>query len=117
MANQNNLFSEQEIQDILDKDLLELMGAQNMPPEQKQALYKKMAVTVQDRIILRVDDKLDEAGRKEWIQLLDQGDKAKMEEFLKTKNIDIAKILIEEAIIYKTEMMALFKKSQTDSKE
>jgi len=111
MDSKANLFTDEEIQNILDKDLLELMGAKDMPEEKKQELYRKMAETVQDRVIARIDDKLSEQEREEWLKLIDENDKNKMEEFLKSKDIDVAKMLVEEAIIYKTEMMSLFKKS------
>jgi len=108
----SKLFSDQEIQDIIDKDLLELMGAQNMPQKQKAELYLKMADTIQNRVIARIDDALSDLERQEWLKLLDEGDNAKMEQFLKNKNLDPAKLLVEEALIYKTEIMALYKKSK-----
>lgn len=104
-----NLFTDQEIKDILDKDLLELMGVKNMSEEKKAELYQKMAQTVQDRVVARIDDQLDEKGRAEFIKLIDNGDKVKTEEYLKAKNIDVAKLLVEEAIIYKTQMMSMLK--------
>lgn len=112
MNSKQNLFTDEEFKEILDKDLLELMGAKEMPPEKKQELYTKMAQTVQNRVIARIDDQLSEEERQEWIKLIDINDKTKMEEFLKSKDINVAKWLVEEAIIYKTEMMALFKQSQ-----
>lgn len=105
----SNLFTDQEIKDILDKDLLELMGAKDMPEDKKAELYEKMAKTVQDRAVARIDDQLDEQGRAEFIKLIDEGDKVKVEEYLRSKNIDVAKLLIEEAIIYKTQMMSMLK--------
>ena len=111
MDSNQKLFTDQEIKDILDKDLLELMGGQDMPQEKKQELYQKMAETVQNRVIARIDDKLSDQEKQEWIGIVDQDDKAKMEEFLRSKNIDIAKMLTEEAIIYKPEIMSLYKQS------
>lgn len=112
MNSQVNLFTDEEIQNILDKDLLELMGAADMPQEKKQELYTKMAQTVQNRVIARIDDKLSGQEREEWLKIIDENDKSKMEEFLRSKNLDVAKMLVEEAIIYKTEIMALFKQAK-----
>lgn len=110
----SNLFTDQDIKDILDKDLLELMGAKNMPEDKKAELYQKMAKTVQDRVVARIDDKLDDAGRDEFIKLIDEGDKVKTEEYLRSKDIDTAKLLVEEAIIYKTQMMTLIKQGKKE---
>jgi len=110
-ANQN-LFSETEIQEIFDKDILEIMGATNLPEEKKQELYEKMLATVQDRVLLRIDDQLDDASRQEWAQAIDSGDQAQAEAFLKSKNIDVAKLLVEEALAYKTTIAAMMKISK-----
>ena len=112
MDSNQKLFTDQEIKDILDQDLLELMGAKDMPEEKKQELYQKMADTVQNRVIARIDDKLSDTEKQGWMGLVDQNDKAKMAEFLRLKNIDINKLLVEEALIYKTEIMSLSKQSK-----
>jgi len=112
MDSNQALFSDQEVKDIIDKDLLELMGAQNMPEEQKAELYQKMSDTVQNRVFARVDDALDEQGKQEFSRLLDEGDSNKINEFLQGKGIDVNKLLVEESLTYKMEMMSLFKKSK-----
>ena len=105
-----NLIDDKNLQDLLDKDTLELIGGENLPEEKKQELYQKMAETVQNRVIARIDDKLSEEERQEWMKLLDENDKTKMEEYLRSKDIDISKMLVEEAVIYKTEITSLFQK-------
>jgi len=105
-----NLVSDQELKDLLEKDILELVGAQNLPQEKKEELYKTMADTVQNRTIARVYDSLSETERKELDVLIDEGDHQKIDGYLKGKNIDVTRLLIEEATIYKAEMMELFKK-------
>jgi len=99
-------------EDILNKDILELMGAQNLPQEKKQEIYQKMIETIQNRVIAKILDQLSEQDAEEWKKLLDSGDKQKAEEFLKTKQIDVAKLMLEESIIYKTEMVGLMEENQ-----
>ncbi len=103
------LISDEELKDLLEKDLLELIGGADLPPEKKQELYTKMAETVQNRTIARIYDQLSEEEGKEIDQLIDADDKGKVDEFLKSKNLDITSLLAQEAIIYKTEMVELFK--------
>lgn len=107
-----DLIDEQNLKELLDKDLLELIGGANLPPEKKQELYTKMAETVQNRAIARIYDKLSEAEGKQLDQLIDQDEKNKIDEFLKTKGIDITSLLVQEAIIYKSEMLELFKQTK-----
>lgn len=107
-----NVFSDEEIKNVLEKDLLELIGGADLPQAKKQELYTQMAETVQNRTIARIYDKLSEEDGKALDEAIDSGDKKnalKVDEFLKSKNIDITSLLAQEAIIYKTEMMELFK--------
>ena len=80
-------------------------------------LYQKMAEIVQNRVMVKIDDQLNEQDKTEWQKVAEEGNKEKMDSFLKQKNIDVAKMLIEEAIIYKTEMMNLMKNAQVANKE
>ena len=104
-----NVFSNEEIKNVLEKDLLELIGGADLPQEKKQELYTKMAETVQNRAIARIYDKLSGEDSKQLDSLIDTGDKNKVDEFLKSKNLDITSLLAQEAVIYKTEMVELFK--------
>jgi hypothetical protein len=104
-----NLVSDQEIKNLLEKDLLELIGGADLPPQKKQELYAKMAETVQNRVIARIYDQLSEEEGQELDKLIDSGDKNQVDEFLKNKNLDITSLLTQEAIIYKAEMVNLFK--------
>lgn len=108
--NQNQtLFSDDEIKDILDKDLLDLMGAKNMSDEDKAAMYEKMATTVQDRVMLRIYDALTDKERSEFATIVDSGDAGKTNEFLLGKNLNVPKLLVQEAVLYKLEIMSLLK--------
>ena len=108
----SNIIDEQQLNDILDKDIFELIGGKELSEEKKKELYLKIGETIENRAIARIDDKLSDAEKEEWLKLIDAGDKAKMEEFLKSKNIDVAKLVVEEALIYKLEIASLFKESQ-----
>lgn len=107
-----NLFSDQEVKDIIDKDIFELLAAKDMAQEKKQELYQKMAETVQNRVIARIDDALSEPDRQEWLKILDEQNKEKAEAFLRERNLDAPKMLIEEALIYKMELVNLSKSAQ-----
>lgn len=111
------LFSDEELKEVFEKDILEVLGAKNMPDEEKQKLYQKMTETVQDKVLLRIDSELDEPSREEWIKISSEGDKDKMEEFLRSKNIDVAKMMVEEALIYKLELVTLKKQAEIDQKK
>ena len=105
-----DLANDQELKEIFDKDVLELIGGQNISQEEKEKAYLQMAETVQNRTIARIYGELSEADGKELDQLIDTGDQQKVDEFLQSKNIDMTGYLVKEAIIYKMQIADLFKK-------
>lgn len=112
MNSQSNVFTDQEIKEILDKDVLDSLDMANVPDEKKAEFYETMNQTVQNRVISRIDEKLDDNDREEWLKLVDEGDQSKMHSFLQQKNIDPAKLVVEEAIIYKMEIVSLYKQAK-----
>ena len=116
MAADFKLMSDAEIKDVLDKDLLEILKMQGISEDAKAEFYEKMTQTIQNRVICRIDNRLNDAERQEWLELIDQNDHDRMEGFLKAKNIDIAKLMVEEAIVYKMQIASLLKQAQAEEK-
>ncbi len=114
--NQNTLQTQtggvdQSVSDgeILNKDILELMGASGLPKKKRQKLYAKMLDTIQNRVIARVADQLSEPDLKEWHELAETGDNQQIDRFLKGRGIDVAQLQLQEALMYKAEMVKLAK--------
>jgi len=103
------LIDDENLTKLLDKDILEIIGGKDLPEAKKQELYTRMVETIQNRAIARIYDKLSDEEGQGLDKLIEANDKAKMDEFLKSKDIDLAKILLEEAIVYKSEMIELFR--------
>ena len=112
MDSNTNLFSDSELKEIFDRDILEILNGQDLPQEKKEELYLKMADTVQDQVLMRIDDLVGDQLREQWISAIDSGDQNKANEFLKSHNIDPAKLIIEEAMVYKLELATLMKLAQ-----
>jgi len=100
----NQNFSDQ---DIINKDILEILNLKNLPNNKKQEFYQKMTETIQNRVMAKILDGLNENEKEEFTKLLDENDKQKIEEFLKSHGVDTAKLMLEESVIYKTEMVGL----------
>ena len=115
MDQNQKLFSDDELKDILDKDLLELLGAKNMSDEDMATMYEKMAMTVQDRVMLRIYDALSNEERGEFATIVDSGDVSKTHDFLLGKDINVPKLLVQEAVLYKLEIMSLLKMGKEES--
>ena len=93
--------------DIINRDILDLMGAQNMPEKKKKELYIKIIETIENRVVSRISGELSENDLEEWKKLADEGNKEKMQTFLKSKNIDLNQLMIQEALFYKSELATL----------
>ena len=91
--------------DIVNKGIVELMGLMDLPEEKKDKIRQAAQDTIQGRALARVFDNLDENEQQKFKQLLEQSDDTKIEEYLKTKNIDMGKITIEETLLYKLQMV------------
>lgn len=98
------------VEEFLNKNILEMMGANNLPDGEKEKLIQKMVDTIQFRVIARIDDvlKTDE-NRENFKKILNSGDNEKINKFLTSQDIDTEKLMLEEAISYKTELVALSK--------
>jgi hypothetical protein len=103
--------------DLWDKDIFELLGLENAPEEKKKEILENMTATINNRILARVMDQLDETELTEYEELLDQKDDEKIIGFLKNKGIDLVQYAAEESMIYKTEMLNLAQKDDTGTKE
>lgn len=111
------LLDEQKLEEILDKDTLELIGGQNLPPEKKQELYLKIAETIHNRAIARIYNNLSESEGRELDELLEADDAARVQDYLREKGLDLPSILTQEALAYKVEIYELFKNVQNTPKQ
>lgn len=96
-------------EDIINKDILELMGVSNIPEEKKRELYTKMIETIENRAINQIANMLSEKDTEEWKKIAETKDKQKEDQFLKSKNIDLVQIMLNQTLLYKAEMVDLIK--------
>ena len=100
--------SELTVDDILNKDLLDLMGVKGLKDEDKKALYETMLKTIQARVAERLSDSLSDEDFDKWKDL----DQEAKQKFLEQKDIDAAQMFLEETVFYKTEMAEIARAAQ-----
>lgn len=98
--------SDVSYEDIMSKDILELLDLAEMPKEEKEKLKTVMEETIKNRIIARVVDSMSEEELEEWQKLESKDDKI---DFLRNHKLSLEKIALEEALMYKYELTALVK--------
>lgn len=103
------MADELTLDDVLGTDILELMGVKDLPEEKRRDLYTKMLDTITNRVISKVGEQLTDHALAEWQVLAETGEQARMQRFLQDRNIDLAKLMLQEAILYKAELAELSK--------
>lgn len=98
-----------DYQNIIEKDLFDILGAKNMPENQKRDILTKALETVQNRVIARISDKLSEAEVDEWKKILETGNQQEAQKYMLSKDVDVPALLAQETIIYKTELAELMR--------
>ncbi|MBT5338453.1 hypothetical protein HN858_04310 [Candidatus Falkowbacteria bacterium] len=89
-------------QDLLQDNIIELLGLQTLPDERKQALVDKMTELVQKRLILRLMEQLADEDAKKMAEL--EQTPVEMMNFLSEKFPNLEDIVNEEIIKVKQEM-------------
>jgi len=90
----------------LEKDIIELLGLENLPEEEKTKLISKMAETVLDRINLRILDALTEADKKKFDQLLKKNPSPQeVDKFLTAKIKNLEEIRMAEILRFKQDIV------------
>lgn len=96
--------------EIVEKDILELLDLNDLPDDKKRELYEKLYRTVENRVILRLDNLLEEAELDEWKKTLETRDRAAANAYLKTKDIDLPRMMLEETAILKAQLVFMLDK-------
>jgi hypothetical protein len=91
---------------VLDADLLELLGAENISQEDRQKVYETAIKTIENRVLARVVDELTDEDLEAW-EKIPETDAEALKRFLDERGIDLAKLYAAEAIQYKAEIASL----------
>lgn len=92
---------------IIENDILKLLDLDGVSDEKKDELYQKMLSTIQNRVVARLLDELDEKSREKFKKLLDGEKEEEIKKMLANKGININELMAQEALIYKTEVVGL----------
>lgn len=102
--------------DLVNKEILELMGVKEMSDEEKTQIYREMAETIQMRVLKRVERTLTDDEIDTLTNFVEKNDGDSFNKMLISKNIDLGVLYAEETLAYKAEMVSLVQK-KNDKKE
>lgn len=92
-------------EDLIQKDVLELMGFTNLEQSKKDDLHKKIQTTIENRVAARILDMLSEEDQEKYDKIIEVGDSEEGFEFLISRDIDAAEYMAEEMILMKIELL------------
>lgn len=89
---------------ILDKSIFEFLGLSGASDEKKEALMNEMLAVVDNRVLARVADRLDDQEIKQFQTVMETSEEA-TNQFLAERNIDMQALYAEETLFYKYELL------------
>ena len=93
--------------EILETDILDLIGAKNLSEDEKNQLYKTMLDTISDRVFARVDAIMSDDEVKKMKDFAEKNDKNGFDKFIAGKGLNMETMFQEEAALYKVELLSL----------
>lgn len=81
---------------IQEKDIIKELGLEALPKGKQEKLIQEMSDIVYNRILLSIADKLTEEEAIELNNLLDRGEKEKVDKYIKDRIPDFVSLLREE---------------------
>lgn len=108
-GNMTDKLDDLSYEEIVDKDIIELLGAQDFSDEEKGLLYEKMLETIRTRMMIRFDNTLTEEEKEKFKEIANINSGESINQFMEEKGFDVDKVMTEEAIKYKIELVASMK--------
>lgn len=96
------------VEEILKKDIFELLKIDSADEQTKSQILKTMTNTIDARVTARVADLLDDKDSQSFKEIAEKGNPEDIVQFLVDKKIDLPLIVSEEATKYKVETAHLF---------
>lgn len=103
-------------QKLLDENVFTILGMDALPDEEKKQIEDTMTETIHSRVIARIMDDLGDANLEAFKQVTETGDNNLINQFIKDKGIDVEKITLEEAAIYKADLKVMIERTKSDLK-
>jgi hypothetical protein len=106
------IFHGMSYDDLIERDIFDLLGVKEMTPEDKKETLKNMVETIKGRVMVRIDGELSDDEALELKNIALAGDEKGFQEMMKKVGIDTQKLFAEEALIYKLQLVDMVKSKE-----
>ena len=97
-------------EDLIKKNILELLGLQELPEARKAAILLRMAGLVQDRVFGRIAEKIPEDQTGEFERLAESGDMVALRSFVEEYVGEVDSLIKEEVLKLQEELQEVVEK-------
>ena len=97
-------LTNEEIEDILNKDLVDLLGIEEMPEEEREKFRETAITTIENKGYARILKMLEKMGKVEEYK-----NATDINKFFEENKINLDLIFAEETLLYKLKMRAYSK--------
>ena len=90
------------------ESLIDILGLEDLPVDGQKEIVEAATSVIEKRCLNRVLESLNEQGKQDFIDALDEENSAVVQNFLKSNRIDLSSILREEVLRFKEEIAEKF---------
>ena len=87
--------------ELKKKNLIEILGLEALPPEAQVEVVDSAVNVIEMRCLNEVLEALDARGKKRFVKLMDAGDADEVGDFLRSKGVNLMKVLEAEVLRFK----------------
>jgi len=98
------MLSSPTFDQLVNEDFFKLLGLQSLSDDDKQEMLDRMNETVRARVFLQIIEHLSQEDR----EFFDQLPADDMLPFLQKHNINVEELIINEALNYRLEILAMY---------
>jgi uncharacterized membrane protein YebE (DUF533 family) len=103
MAEEKNPFMNPKT--LIEGDFFKEAGLDGLPQEEKEKIMTKLIESVRNRVLIRIDDLIDEKDRADFHKVLESGKDEDIRKYLEERKINVQQLVVEESLLQKAEML------------
>lgn len=93
-------------ENIKDKDLIDELGLSKLPKKDKDEIYQRMVELLSQRILLKSMDELSKEDKDRLVEMIEKGTKqAEVQNFMSKKIPNMDKLIEDETVLFKKQMI------------
>ena len=109
MVGSNNSPWTIDAKTLIEGDLFELLGLNNLSDEQQEEVMRKLIEGLESRVMLRIADLIPETDQEAWEHVLASSDDQLIRNYLDDLGINVGQLVAEESLRMKHELLVTVK--------